>query len=133
MCYSTIGKEKGTKERNRPPAILVKTGLFKEVFLNLRIRIAEHRRKSTVGLSAWGAVLYFSPNRGCVRILILQLTQHRLHADARAITSATITCIPLKRFSRIFLSPFYHENIRKEPVSCPKSTFLISIQTESSH
>lgn len=68
LRYGT--KRKGYRRKEAALSHSSKTRFIQGGFFYLRIHIAEHRKKSAVGLSAWGAVLYFSPNRGYVCILI---------------------------------------------------------------
>lgn len=64
---ATVLCEKGTEERKRPQAMLLKAGLVKEAGFYLQIHIAEQRKRSTMGLRAWGALRYCSPTpRICV-------------------------------------------------------------------
>lgn len=69
-------------------------------------------KKSSVGLRAWGAVLYFSPKQR------MYVQPDSSPTDTGCLLPYShlplLQCYLPKRLSRIFLSPFYHENIRAE-------------------
>ena len=77
-----------------------------------------------MGLRAWGVVLFFSPVQGMRVHHTSPAPKQAAYGTWPPTTAAVINVLP-KRISRIFVSPFCRENIRKELENWPQCFLLL--------